>query len=188
MNVSEAFFHSLSERGACAPEEEACLRLLDSLGIPYRGLTHDPGDTIELCKEIETKLGAPIVKNLFLCDRQKTSFYLLIMPGGKPFKTKYLSKQIGSARLSFADAESMEALLGVKPGSASVLALMNDTGRRVRLLLDSDLLAHETVGFHPCRNTSTLWLKLADILGIFLPALGAHPETVTLPAEPPAEN
>ena len=188
MNVSDLIFTSAAQRGPCEEAEAACLALLEKLHIPFAGLTHDPADTIELCRQIESRLGAPIVKNLFLCDRQKTSFYLLIMPGDKPFKTKYLSKQIGSARLSFADADSMEALLGVKPGSASILALMNDTDRRVRLLLDSDVLGHGTVGFHPCRNTSTLRLKLADLLNVFLPALGVTPETVTLPSAPPAED
>ncbi len=188
MNVSETFFTTAAQRGPCEKAEADCLALLERLGVPFTGLTHDAADTIELCEQIESRLGAPIVKNLFLCDRQKTTFYLLIMPGQKIFKTKYLSKQIGSARLSFADAESMEALLGVRPGSASVLALMNDAQKRVKLIFDEEVLALETLGFHPCRNTSTLRLKLADILDVFLPALGVSPVTVTLPTEPPAEG
>lgn len=183
MNISETFFTNRAERGDCAPEEDACLRLLDGLGIPYRGLTHDPGDTIELCREIEKKLGAPIVKNLFLCNQQKTAFYLLVMPGDKIFKTKYLSKQIGSARLSFADAVLMRERLGVRPGSASLLALANDGAQNVRLIFDEDVLTGEFLGFHPCRNTSTLKLRLKDLTEVFLPHLGISPAVVTLPTE-----
>ncbi len=183
MQISETVFTSLAARGACAPEEEACLRLLEELHIPFEGRTHDRADTIELCESIEKKLGAPIVKNLFLCNRQQTVFYLLIMPGNKPFKTKYLSEQIGSARLSFAGPEHMERLLGVKPGSASILALMNDKARAVKLILDKEVLSMETLGFHPCKNTSTLKFRLKDLTGIFLPALGVTPAVVELPTE-----
>lgn len=181
MHIGDTFFTSLAGRGACEPAEEKCLALLDSLGIPYEGLTHDPGDTIEICEEIEKKLGAPIVKNLFLCNQQKTAFYLLVMPGSKVFKTKYLSKQIGSARLSFADADSMERLLGVRPGSVSIFGLANDTGHAVKLIFDEEILPLQTLGFHPCRNTSTLKVRLDDITEIFLPKLGISPAIVTLP-------
>ena len=140
MQISDAVFTNLAERGPCSAAEAACLSFLETHGIPYEGRTHTPGDTIEICEEIEKKLGAPILKNLFLCNQQKTAFYLLIMPGNKTFKTKYLSKQIGSARLSFADAESMEKYLGVRPGSASILALMNDKERAVRLIFDEEIL------------------------------------------------
>ncbi len=181
MRISDAFFTAAMERGACSPAEAKCLALLDSLGIPYRGLTHDPADTIELCHAIEARLGAPIPKNLFLCNRQETDFYLLVTPGDKIFKTKYLSQQIGASRLSFAGPAHMERLLGVTPGSASILALANDTERRVRLLIDEDVLKEEDLGFHPCLNGATVRLKTADITGRFLPAIGVSPQTVALP-------
>ena len=107
--------------------EERCYDLLDRLGIAYFRVDHEHADTIEACREVEALLGCTICKNLFLCNRQQTAFYLLIMPGAKPFKTKYLSAQIGSSRLSFAGAADMERLLGVTPGSVSLLGLMNDT-------------------------------------------------------------
>ena len=183
MQISDRFFCSVPERGDCLPKEKQTLERLAALGIPFTGLTHDPADTIELCAEIETRLGAKICKNLFLCNAQKTAFYLLIMPGDKVFKTKYLSKQINSARLSFADAASMERLLNVTPGSVSVLGLAFDTGRQVRLIVDRDLLGQEYIGFHPCINTSTLKLRFADLTERFLPALGVTPTVVELPAE-----
>ena len=183
MEISNTFFTSLAQRGACEAAEERCLRYLDAIGLPYAGLTHAAADTIELCENIETRLGAPIVKNLFLCNQQKTAFYLLIMPGKKVFKTKYLSKQIGSARLSFADAGSMEQYLGLQPGSVSVFGLINDTEKKVRLIFDKDILIYDTVGFHPCKNTSTLKLAFSDLTGIFLPAVGYTPAIVELPEE-----
>ena len=155
--------------------------LLDSLGLEYRRVDHEHADTIEACEQVEGLLGCKICKNLFLTNRQQTDFYLLVMPGEKPFKTKLLSKQIGSARLSFASAEHMERYLDITPGSVSVLGLMNDKGGAVRLLVDRDLLKEEYFGCHPCINTSSLRLKTADVLEKLLPAMGHEPSFVDLP-------
>ena len=155
--------------------------LLDSLGLEYRRVDHEHADTIEACEQVEGLLGCKICKNLFLTNRQQTDFYLLVMPGEKPFKTKLLSKQIGSARLSFASAEHMEKYLDITPGSVSILGLMNDKGGAVRLLVDRDLLKEEYFGCHPCINTSSLRLKTADVLEKLLPAMGHEPSFVDLP-------
>lgn len=155
--------------------------LLDSLGLEYRRVDHEHADTIEACEQVEKLLGCKICKNLFLTNRQQTDFYLLVMPGEKPFKTKLLSKQIGSARLSFASAEHMEKYLDITPGSVSILGLMNDKGGAVRLLVDRDLLKEEYFGCHPCINTSSLRLKTADVLEKLLPAMGHEPTFVDLP-------
>ena len=155
--------------------------LLDSLGLEYRRVDHEHADTIEACEQVEGLLECKICKNLFLTNRQQTDFYLLIMPGEKPFKTKLLSKQIGSARLSFASPEHMEKYLDITPGSVSILGLMNDKGGAVRLLVDSDLLKEEYFGCHPCINTSSLRLKTADVLEKLLPAMGHEPTFVDLP-------
>lgn len=161
--------------------EIACYDLLDSLGIPYRRVDHEPADTIPACKEVEKYLGIRICKNLILCNRQKTDFYLLLMDGDKPFHTKDLSKQIGSSRLSFAPPESMEELLGVTPGSATILSLMNDRDHRVRLILDSSVLCQAVFGCHPCINTSSISLSMADVREKLLPHLGVEPLLVDLP-------
>ena len=181
MFIDDTFF---TNAGQCAERDgrvREVLSYLDAHEIPYRGLCHDEAATIELCEGIETALGAPIVKNLFLANQQKTAFYLLIMPGRKPFKTKYLSKQIGSARLSFGDPENMLRLLNVTPGSASIFSLLFDTGRQVRLLVDSEVPKLPEIGFHPCKNTATLRVKTADVLDRFLPAIGRTAEIVHLP-------
>ncbi len=152
--------------------------LLDRLGIPYQRLDHTATYTIEACRDIDKRLGIHICKNLFLCNAQKTSFYLLMMPGEKKFRTAVLSKEIGSARLSFASPEYMEQFLDITPGSVSILGLMNDTGNHVRLLIDEDVIqGHEYIGCHPCVNTSSLRIRTADILEKFLPFVG-HPYTV----------
>ena len=157
-------------------------RFLDGLGIDYYRTDHPdrPATTMEVCAEVDAVLGVRICKNLFLCNRQKTAFYLLIMPGDKPFKTKYLSKQMGISRLSFADEEAMEELLDVRPGSVSVLALMNDTGHRVTLVIDEEVLDEELFGCHPCENTSSIRFPVADLRGRILPALGYTPVIVHL--------
>lgn len=145
--------------------------LLDSLKMEYYRTDHGHADTMEACNEIDAVLGVTICKNLFLCNRQQTNFYLLMMPGDKPFKTKELSSQINSARLSFGTPEFMWEYLGLQPGSVSIMGLMNDTENRVQLLIDEDVLTGEYLGCHPCVNTSSLKLKTADVIEKFLPAV-----------------
>lgn len=149
---------------------------LDRIGITYDRVDHPHADTMEDCEEIDRILQADICKNLFLCNRQHTQFYLLMIRGDKKFKTKEISGQIGSSRLSFAEAEYMERFLDITPGSVSIMGLMNDTENQVRLLMDEDLLNGEYLGCHPCVNTSSLRLRTRDILDIFLPAV-RHPVT-----------
>ena len=163
------------------PVETACYDLLDQLNISYQRVDHDPAATIPDCVQIEGILGAAICKNLVLCNRQKTKFYLLLMEGDKPFHTKDLSKQIGSSRLSFASPEDMEKYLGVTPGSATILALMNDTEHHVNLILDRTVAESDRFGCHPCINTSTLNLSMQEIRTIFLPHLGVKETVVDLP-------
>ena len=163
--------------------EMAAYDFLDSLGIEYTRADHERADTMEACLEIDEVLGFEICKNLFLCNRQKTDFYLLLMPGSKPFKTKELSGQLGTARLSFGSGEDMEALLGLLPGSVSVLGLINDKEMRVRLLIDEDLIKAQSFGCHPLMNTSTLAFSTADLLEKIIPALGHEPTVVTLVGE-----
>lgn len=166
------------------PKEERCYDLLDRLGITYTRVDHEHADTIEACKEIEKLLGCEICKNLFLTNRQMTEVWLLLMPGEKPFKTKLLSKQIGSARLSFASPEQMLRYLDITPGSVSVLGLKNDSEKKVRLLIDRDLLGQESIGMHPCINTSSLRVKTADLIEKLLPAMEHEPTIVDLPWNP----
>ncbi len=157
--------------------------LLERLGVPFSRLDHDAAATIEDCLEVEAILGTHICKNLFLCNQQKTKFYLLMMPGDKHFSTKELSRQIASARLSFAPSEFMERYLDITPGAVSVLGLMNDTENNVQLLIDRDVVADESIGCHPCVNTSSLRLKTADILEVILPAIHHEPRFVELTGE-----
>ncbi|MCI8455034.1 MAG: prolyl-tRNA synthetase associated domain-containing protein [Lachnospiraceae bacterium] len=165
------------------PKELRAYDLLDSLHIPYTRMDHAATATIDDCMEVETLLGIHICKNLFLCNAQKTAFYLLMMPGHKKFKTKNLSKQIGSARLSFADDAHMEEFLDITPGSVSILGLANDRKNQVQLLIDADVLKDEFIGCHPCINTSSLKIKTADILEKFLPAVHHSYTLVDLPWE-----
>ncbi len=154
--------------------------LLDSLGIEYERADHDAADTIEDCEKVEKIIGVDICKNLFLCNRQMTNFYLLMMPGKKPFKTKDISQQIGSARLSFAPAEKMLEYLDITPGSVSIMGLANDKNNKVRLILDREIYESEFVRCHPCINTSTLKIKTKDILEKYLPAINHEPVVVDL--------
>lgn len=159
---------------------------LDSLGIAYKRVDHEAAMTMEACEEIDRTLsegvekGVAICKNLLLCNRQATDFYLLLIPGDKPFKTKYLSAQIGSSRLSFAKPEYMEQYLDITPGSVSVMGLLNDKEKKVRLLIDKDVLQDEYFACHPCINTSSLRFKTSDLMEKVIPAMGHEPTMVCL--------
>lgn len=154
---------------------------LDRLGIEYERTDHEPADTMEACNKIDAVLGTLICKNLFLCNRQKTDFYLLIMPGNKPFKTKDITAPLGCSRLSFASPEYMEKFLDITPGAVSVMGLMNDTENNVRLVVDRAVFDDETFGCHPCVNTSSLKLKTKDIIEKYLPAVNHEPTVIELP-------
>jgi len=156
--------------------------LLDNLGIDYQRVDHEAAMTMEACAAIDEAMEATMCKNLMLCNRQCTAFYLLLLPGDKPFKTSVLSKQIGSSRLSFASGEYMERFLDITPGSLSVLGLMNDKEQQVQLLIDEEVLSGEYIGCHPCINTSSLRLRTCDLMEKIIPAMGHEPRIVNLPA------
>lgn len=165
-----------------AEEEIRSYRLLDSLGVDFYRTDHPeaPSTSMEVCAQVDAILQIHICKNLFLCNRQQTDFYLLIMPGDKSFKTRELSHQLGVSRLSFAGEEAMRAYLGVTPGSVTVLGLMNDEDNRVRLLIDEDVLEEEWFGCHPCRNTSSVKFHTTDLREKILPAVHHTPTIVHL--------
>jgi len=165
------------------PVEIRTYDLLDSLSIPYSRIDHAAAMTMEACAAIDTVLGTVMCKNLLLSNRQNTAFYLLMLPGDKVFKTKDLSAQIGSSRLSFASGDYMMQLLDITPGSLSVLGLMNDAENRVQLLIDEELLSAQTIGVHPCVNTSSLSLNMTDLLNRFLPAVQHSWRPVSLPRQ-----
>ena len=165
------------------PREIRTYDYLDSLNISYQRTDHEPADNMEACNAIDDVLGVLICKNLFLCNRQKTCFYLLMMPGDKKFKTKELSSQISSSRLSFADAEDMLKYLDIEPGAVSIMGLMNDHDHAVQLLIDRDVLEGEYLGCHPCVCTSSLKLKTDDVIHVFLPSTGHSFRTVALKGE-----
>lgn len=153
------------------PQELAIYDRLDQLSIPFDRVDHEHADTMEICQEVEKVLGGQICKNLFLCNRQKTNYYLLVMPGGKNLQTKELSPQIPSSRLSFASGEDMEKYLNVTPGSATIMGLIFDPENKVQLLIDEEVLGEEYFACHPCVNTSSIRLKTEDVLGKFLKAV-----------------
>ncbi len=153
---------------------------LDSLGVEYQRVDHEAAMTIEACEEIDKTLEISICKNLFLCNRQETSFYLLMMPGDKKFKTKDISAQINSSRLSFGKPEYMEKFLDITPGSLSVLGLMNDKDQKVQLLIDEDVLKEPYIGCHPCINTSSLKIRTEDMMKKIIPEMKHIPVMVRL--------
>ena len=164
-------------------KEIRCYDLLDRLGVEFQRIDHEEANTMEACAEIDRVLDATICKNLLLCNRQNTAFYLLMIPGHKHFKTSTFSKTIGSSRLSFAAPEYMERFLDITPGSVSVLGLMNDHDNQVQLVIDEDVLKGEYFGCHPCINTSSLRLKTSDLMEKIIPAMHHAPRIVAIAEE-----
>ena len=162
-------------------KEIRCYDLLDSLNVSYQRIDHEATNTMEACAEVDEVLNATICKNLLLCNRQCTTFYLLMIPGEKHFKTSVFSKLIGSSRLSFADPKYMEEFLDITPGSVSVLGLMNDKENHVQLVIDEDILKGDFFGCHPCINTSSLRIATKDLMEKIIPAMGHEPMFVALP-------
>ena len=173
-------FHGNPHDTTRIPQEQACYALLDALGIPYDRIDHDPAFTMEACAEIDSVFGTKMCKNLFLRNSNGSAFYLLLMPGDKPFKTKELSAQIMSTRLSFADENHMREYLDLTPGSVTVMGLANDRENRVQLLIDRDVYEEEYFCCHPCINTSSIRMRTADVMERFLPAVHHTPRLVTL--------
>ena len=184
MEISPIYHNSRPE-GKLPAQEAAAFDFLDSLGIDYERVTHELADTMEKCDDVSAVLGVDVCKNLFLCNRQKTQFYLLMLEGEKVFKTKDLSKQLGVARLSFADAADMERYLDITPGSVSVLGLMNDAENHVQLVIDKPIAESRMIGCHPCINSSTLAIETHDVLDKILPAV--HHEAIMVDLPEPEE-
>ena len=181
--VTELFNGRPSDTAGRLEKEIRVYDLLDSLGIKYCRVDHSVAGKMEACREVDEALGVVICKNLFLCNRQKTRFYLLMMPADKPYRTRIFSKLAGSSRLSFGPPEEMEQFLDVTPGSVSILGLMNDKDNIVKLFIDKDVLDCEYIGCHPCINTSSLRMKTSDIIEKFLPAVHHEYTPVVMPYE-----
>ena len=175
-------FEGRPQEGRSA-REMAAYDFLDALGVAYRRADHPAAATMQDCEAVDAALGVRMCKNLFLCNRQQTNFYLLLMSGEKPFRTKHFSKQLGVSRLSFAPPEFMEKYLDITPGSVSILGLKNDKDLNVQLCIDEDVIKAEYIRCHPCINTSTLKIKTADVLNTILPAMKHTPIIVNLPFE-----
>ena len=178
----ELYHGSPTDMAGRSSREIRAYEFLDRLGVEFDRTDHpeQPATSMEVCAKVDAVLDVHICKNLFLCNRQRTSFYLLIMPGDKPFKTKELSGQMGVSRLSFAEETFMERFLDLHPGSVSVLGLMNDKDHRVQLVIDEDVLKEEMFGCHPCENTSSIRFPTKDLTDKILPELGVRPILVKL--------
>ena len=179
--ITELYNGRPSDESGRLAKEIRVYDLLDSLGIEYCRIDHTPAGKMEACDEIDKKLGVVICKNWFVCNRQKTRFYLLMMPADKPYRTRIFSKLAGSSRLSFGPPEEMEEFLDVTPGSVSILGLMNDKENKVSLYIDKDVLKGEFIGCHPCINTSSLRMKTSEIIEKFLPAVNHTYTAVEMP-------
>ncbi len=180
IKIDRTIYNTRPEAFTRLDKEYKSYDVLEKLGIEYIRVDHEEAKSIEDCNEIDELLGITICKNLFLCNAQKTKFFLLVMPGYKKFITKEVCAQIASPRLSFAPPEYMERFLDITPGSVSILGLMNDTQNQVQLLIDKDILLEEYFGCHPCINTTSLRVRTSDIVHKFLPYVNHEPVLVEL--------
>lgn len=174
MYIDPVIYRGRPEERRSATEEKA-YDVLDALGIEYERMDHAPAFTMEACEEIDRLMDMKACKNLFLTNKQKNRFFLVVICGDKRFITKDMSAQLSLPRLSFAQPDVMEELLGCSPGSVSILGLANDMAAKVTLIVDEDVPKQEFFGCHPCLNTSSLKMKSEDIFGKFIPSTGREP-------------
>lgn len=180
VNNEKTLYSTKPTDGNRLDKEMATYELLEKLDIPYTRIDHPAAASVEDCPEVEAVLGVEIFKNLFLRNGSKSEFYLLVMPGCKKFVTKDVSKQIGTSRLSFGEADFMEKYLNVTPGSVSIMGLVYDKEHKIHLLMDKEIVESEYFGCHPCINTSSLKVKTSDILEKFLPYTGHKPHIINM--------
>lgn len=177
---------NISEIKTGAPDKEKhglegkVHQLLNELKIDFWWVDNDEVSSMEECIEINNSLGAEIVKTVFLCNRQKTIFYLMILPPNKPFDSKAFSAAMNAPRLSFASGELMEQYLGVTPGSATIMGLINDTDNNIELVIDKDIAEKEWFACNPGTNKSHIKLKTSDLLGKVLPSINHIPKVISL--------
>lgn len=148
---------------------------LQALHVPHEYHEHAPAQTMADC--LALPFAAPDVtfcKNILLCNRQQTAFYLYVTPPDKPFRTADTSKALGSSRLSFAPSELLPELLGLESGSLSPLGLWFDTENHIQLVFDREICHDGRIAFHPCDNTATIIFRQNVFFHQVVPTL-KHP-------------
>ena len=176
----------ISEVTALAPQEDRgelenrVYKELQKLQIPFERVDNDSVETMEECTEISEKLGAEIRKTIVLCNRKKTMFFLVVLPAEKHFDTKTFCEKVGCPRVSFASPESMEAKLGVLPGSATIMSVLNDPERSVQVIIDKEVADAEWFACNPGANTTHIRLATEKLLKVFLPHVFHKPMIAAL--------
>ncbi len=162
------------------PQETALYALFDAQGIEHRTVEHEAVFTVEESAGVKADMIGGHTKNLFLKDKAG-QFVLVCAINDTIIKVNKLHGKIGTKRLSFGKAEALEEKLGVQPGSVTLYAILNDAAGDVKLVLDSRLLEHETVWFHPLRNTASTAISSEDIVR-FAKATGHNPQIIDFAA------
>ena len=155
---------------------------LDALQVPYTRHEHAPAHTIEDC--LRLPYAAPdltICKNILLCNRQQTEFYLYITLPDKPFRTGTVSKLLGASRLSFAPADALHRLMQLESGSLAPFGLWFVSGVSMHFAVDNDVRATRRIAFHPCDNTATVIFDQQDFWARVVPDCGIAPQFIDVP-------
>lgn len=146
-------------------KEEVYLKLKE-LNIEYLKIDHIPIYTIDEANNLDIENKEYIAKNLFLMDDKKRNYYLLVVKSNKKIDLNDLKNKINSRRLSFASEIDLEKYLKLKKGSVTPLGVLNDVERKVKVIIDEDILKEEIVGVHPNDNDATVFMKTKDLIRI----------------------
>jgi len=157
---------------------------LTGLGIAHKTTTHPPLFTVEQSQALRGTIPGGHTKNLFLKDR-KDAVFLVVAPEEASVDLKTLHHRLGAGRFSFGSADLMRALIGVEPGAVTAFGVINDTARRVNVVLDTGLMRHDVINAHPLVNTKTTSLASQDLIK-FLEATGHVPRITAVTGEAPA--
>lgn len=158
--------------------QQMVYQTLVKLHIPFERVHTDEAITMEDCTQIDATLKMKMVKTLFLCNRQKTNYYLFITCGTKPFRSKDFSNALGVPRVSFAPVDKMEELLQTKVGAATVFSALLDKNQQVQIVFDKDVLAEEWYGCSDGTTTGYMKVRTAQILHEFLTFAGHTPAVI----------
>lgn len=160
--------------------EEDVYTKLNELNIKFDRVDNDTVEAMEECVEISNKLGAEIRKTIIVCNEKKTQFYLVVLPAEKRFDSKLFRDKMGCSRVSFAKAEDMQEILGVVPGSATIMSVINDKDNIVKVAIDKEVADSEFFACNTGENTRHIKIKTSDLLNVFLPNVNHEPTIIEL--------
>ena len=156
-------------------KEQRVYEFLDELGIDYLYLDHQEEFSMGDAADADEAIGVVGAKNVFLRDKKRRNYFLILVNGTKRIDLKPISELTGIKKLTFCHEDDLDEVLGLTPGAVTPLGLLNDPEGRVQLIIDESLQDEELFAMHPCVNTVTIRMSNQDFMNTVIPAMGHEP-------------